>query len=114
MSEYIFLYRGDTLAGQSPEEMQQWMKKWRVWFKELADKGHLKNLGQPLERTGKVVGGKKKPVTDGPYAETKDIVVGSSIIEARDLDHAAELASGCPGISRGGLVEVRPVMTMNV
>ncbi len=115
MSEFVFLYRNERhVKGMSPEEAQQAMVKWRAWFKDLEAKGHLKNLGQPLERAGKVVGGKKKPVTDGPYAETKDIIGGYSIIEARDLDQAADLAAGCPGIQNGGLVEVRPVMPLNM
>jgi len=108
---FIFLYRGERhLKGMSPEEAQQAMTKWRAWFKELSDKGHLKNLGQPLERAGKVVGGKRRTISDGPYAETKDIIGGYSVVEARDLNHAAELAAGCPAIEGGGLVEVRPVM----
>lgn len=118
MSEYIFLYRSTNQAHQeamgSPEKAQQSMTKWRAWMKDLADKGHLKNFGQPLERAGKVVGGKGKTVTDGPYAETKDVVGGYSIVEARDLDQAAELAAGCPVVDRGGSVEVRPVMQFNL
>ncbi|OLD62703.1 MAG: hypothetical protein AUI47_11590 [Acidobacteria bacterium 13_1_40CM_2_68_5] len=111
MSEFIFLYRGErNLKTMSPEEAQKSMTKWRAWFKDLSDSGHLKNLGQPLERAGKVVGGKHRTVSDGPYAETKDIIGGYSVIEARDLNQAAELAAGCPGIESGGLVEVRPVM----
>src|SRR5258706_15433748 len=106
MSEFVFLYRGETdMRKLSPQEAQQSMQKWMAWFKELERKGHLKSIGQPLERAGKVVGGKPKPVTDGPYAETKDVIGGYSLIEARDLDEAAELASARPPIRRGGPVE---------
>jgi hypothetical protein len=115
MSEFVFLYRGDLdKSKMSPQEAQETMQKWMAWFKELEKKGHLKSIGQPLEREGKVVGGKTKPVTDGPYAETKDIIGGYSLIEARNLSEAAEIAAGCPGIQRGGLVEVRPVMPLNM
>lgn len=118
MSEFIFLYRNTEQARReamgSPERAQQSMAKWRAWMKDLTDKGFLKNPGQPLEGVGKVVGGKKKTVTDGPYAETKDIVGGFSIIEARDLDQAAQLAAGCPVTEGGGSVEVRPVMQLNM
>ena len=115
MSEYVFLYRGATdKRTLSPQEMQQSMQKWMAWFKELEKKGKLKSIGQPLESEGKVVGGRKKTVTDGPYAETKDIIGGYSLIEARSLDEAAELAAGCPGIETGGLVEVRPVRPLNM
>lgn len=111
MSEYIFLYRGGDRP-DSPEQAQQVMQAWMTWMKSLAEQGHLKNQGQPLDRTGKVVTGKPRTVTDGPYAETKDLVGGYSIVEARDLDHAAELSHGCPIFERGGLVEVRPVLKM--
>src|SRR3989442_1255694 len=45
MSEFIFLYRGErNLKTMSPEEAQKSMTKWRAWFKDLSDSGHLKNL----------------------------------------------------------------------
>jgi hypothetical protein len=53
---------------------------------------------------------RNKAVTDGPYAEVKDVVGGYTLIEARDLDEAAELSKGCPVFERNGFVEVRPVM----
>jgi len=114
MSEYVLLYRADDEtyreARGSPERAQQSMVKWRAWFKDMTEKGQLKSLGQPLERVGKVVGGRKRTITDGPYAELKDVVGGYSVIEARDLEHAAGIAAGCPVLEFGGSVEVRPVM----
>jgi hypothetical protein len=113
MSEYVFLYReGD--AGRPPERMQEMMQKWMAWMKELGEKGHLKDQGQPLERTGKLVKGKQKTVTDGPFAEAKDVVGGYTLIEARDLDQAVQLSKGCPIFELGGAVEVRPVMQLNM
>ena len=113
MSEFLFLYRGGE-AGRSPERMQQMMQKWMTWMKELGAKGHLKDQGHPLERTGKLVKGQKKVVTDGPYAETKDVVGGYTLIEARDLDQAAELSKGCPIFENDGQVEVRPIMQLSM
>ncbi len=55
----------------TPERAQRSMQVWLAWIRELEAKGHLKNRGQPLERTGKVVRGSKKVITDGPYAEAK-------------------------------------------
>ena len=110
MSEFLFLYRNaDKL---SPEQMQQQMGKWMAWMKELETKGVLKSVGHPLERSGKLVSGPKRAVTDGLFAEAKDIVGGYSIVEAKDLDHAVELTAGCPIFGVGGGVEVRPVMKM--
>ena len=99
MSEFTFLYRGrDTSA--SPEQMQKTMEKWVAWFKQLESAGALKYPGQPLEHTGKVVKGKQKTVTDGPYAEAKDVIGGYAIIEAKDLDAAVRARQGLPD-SRG-------------
>jgi hypothetical protein len=110
MSQFLYLYRGGDSAA-SPQEMQKRMQKWVDWLKSLTDQGHIKDPGQPLERTGKLVRGKNKGVTDGPYAE-KDLVGGYTLVEAKDLGQAVELSAGCPIFDAGGLVEVRPVMKM--
>lgn len=114
MSEYVLLYRSTNDAynegKRSPEETECVMTKWHAWFKDLTAKGQLKNIGHPLDRSsGKVVAGKKKAVADGPYVETKEILGGFSIVEARDLDEAAHIASGCPIFEIGGSVEVRSI-----
>jgi hypothetical protein len=113
MSEYVFLYRGGE-GGRSPERAQQMMQKWMAWFKEIAEKGHVKDRGQPLERSGKLVNGKQKTVIDGPFAEAKDVIGGYTLIEARDIDQAVELSKGCPIFEVDGAVEVRPVMKLNM
>jgi hypothetical protein len=90
--------------------MQQMMHKWMAWMKELGEKGHLKDQGHPLERAGKLVKGRHKTVTDGPFAEAKDVIGGYTLIEARDLEQAVELSKDCPIFEAEGGVEVRPVM----
>ena len=116
MSEFVYLFRS-TLADQreamgTPERAQRSMQAWFAWVRELEAKGHLKNRGLPLDRTGSVVSGKKRVVTDGPFAEAKDVVLGFMIIEARDLAQAVELSTGCPMLEGESSVEVRPVMEM--
>lgn len=113
MSEFVYLFRA-TEAEQreamgTPEQAQQSMQAMLAWFRELEAKGHLKSPGQPLEPTGRVVRGKAAMVTDGPYVEAKDMVLGFSIIEARDFTQAVELASRCPMVMGGAVVEIRPV-----
>src|SRR6476660_8323821 len=105
MSEFLFLYRGGE-PDRSPERMQQTMQKWMSWLKELGEKGHIKDQGQPLERAGKLVKGRQKSVTDG--------VGGYTLIQARDLAQAVELSKGCPVLEVDGVVEVRPVMKIEV
>jgi hypothetical protein len=112
MSEFVYLYRRPAVSQASPQQMQEQMQRWSAWFKDLEQKGHLAALGHPLETGGAVVKDKKGTLSDGPYAETKDIVGGYSLIQAKDLDQAVALATGCPIFEQGGAVEVRPVRKM--
>jgi hypothetical protein len=118
MSQFLYLYRMNDDARQaamgSSEQAQQSMQRWMTWMRDLEARGHLKDRGQPLDRTGKVVRGQQKTVTDGPYTEAKDLVGGFTIVEARDIDEAVQLSHGCPILDGGGSVEVRPVMKMDL
>ena len=112
MNEFILLYRGGMdRSTASPEQMEAQMKRWQDWFAELTKEGSLKDWGAPLQREGKTVasGG---VITDGPYAEGKEIIGGFSIIKAADISDAAKIAKGCPVFQVGGTVEVRPVQAM--
>jgi hypothetical protein len=71
-------------------------------------------VSQPWEERGKVVWGQNKTVTDGLYEETKDIIGGYVLIQAEDLDEAADVAAGCPILEAGGCAEVRPGRQMNL
>jgi hypothetical protein len=117
MSQFLYVYRMADAVRQermgTPEAAQQSMQRWMAWMGELDAKGHLKDRGQPLESTGKVVRGQQRSVTDGPYVEAKDLIGGFSIVEAKDIDQAVELSRGCPVFDGGGSVEVRPVMKMD-
>lgn len=110
MSEFVFLYRGGDRP-LSPEVVQQNMSQWVAWFKDLTANGHMVDRGQPLDSSGKLVNSAKM-VVDGPFAEAKDVIGGYTLIKAKDLAAAAELAKGCPLLARGGGVEVRPVLKM--
>lgn len=113
MSEFMFLFRSSSADQEqaigTPERAQRSMQVWLAWLRELEANGHLKNPGQPLSGQGKVVRQKGSVITDGPYAEAKDMVLGFMIIEARDLEHAARIAGGCPIAAGAGCVEVRPI-----
>ena len=119
MSEFVFLFRS-TPAQQheaigTPELAQKTMQTWLAWIRGLESKGQLHHPGQPLDRGGKVVRGPSTAVTvtDGPFAEAKDIVLGFIVIQAPDLAHAVDIAKTCPIAIGGGSVEVRPVMNMS-
>ena len=111
MSEYLYLFRGGEAPRSSPEAMQRHMDEWRKWIGHLSQQGKFKG-GDPLENGGKTLTGKSKTVTDGPYAEAKDLVGGYLLVTAGSLDEATELARGCPIFESGGTVEVRPIAKM--
>lgn len=68
-----------------------------------------------MSTTITVTGGKGGDVviTDGPYAEAKEVLGGYFIIEAADLDEATTWASKIPAAWDGGKVELRPVAVMD-
>src|SRR5215469_14666592 len=113
MAQFVFLYRGGRpLSDLSPSEKQERMNRWLVWFNGLSESGHMKDRGIPLDRPGRVVRGTKANVTDGPYAE-KDLVLGITLIEAKDIEEASALVRNHPILQDGGCVEVRPVLELN-
>lgn len=52
----------------------------------------------------------KPLVTDGPFADTKEVFGGYYLYEADDLDQATEMAARIPVLRLGGTVEIRPLM----
>jgi hypothetical protein len=67
---------------------------------------------QPAETATCVrVTGGRTLLTDGPFADTKEVLGGVYLVEAANLDEAIELAERIPAARLGGAVEVRPVVT---
>jgi len=112
MNAFLFLYRPPDGPPLSPQQMAEVMPVWMAWMKSLEERGHLQHAGNPLERAGKIVRGKPQTVSDGPFAEAKDLINGYTLIQAGDLTQAAELAKGCPILDGGGSVEIRAVAAM--
>lgn len=109
-AQYMLIFRGGAVARDdvSPSVLQAHVEKWYRWSDELARQGRH-NVGTALDNGGKAVGGHERIVTDGPYAESKDLVTGAMIIDAASLDDALEVARQCPTFEFGGSVEVRRV-----
>ena len=104
---------GDGKAGLSPEQQQQFLKACMVYIQDLVKKGKLKSA-QPLVREGKMISGKPGAFKDGPYNESKEIIVGYYHIIAKDMDEAIAIAQGNPEFSynKGAKIEVRPIKTV--
>lgn len=115
MKEFMYLFRGsDEVRGQqSPEEMQEHMQKWGAWMQGLTEKGVLV-AGLPLQQAGKVVEQAGAVISDGPFAEGKEVVGGYLIVKADTLDEAVEISKGCPIYEHNGTTEVREIMPMEM
>jgi hypothetical protein len=116
MAKFMFIFRGGGYADRdpsalSPTELQQHLAKWTAWTDGMLTAGKLATA-QPLTHppTGKTVRGREKVVTDGPYAESKELVSGIIVVIAANIEEATELARGCPILEMNGSVEVRPAM----
>ena len=105
----MLLFRGTELRKSlSPEEMQKVSEQWMAWFKRLTDEGKAV-AGNPLEREGKIVSGKERVVSDGPFAESKEAIGGYFLLDVATMNEALAIAKECPGLPYGIRVEVRPV-----
>lgn len=107
MKEFMMIFRHVPNPDFAPsqEDIATEIKKWQDWIGGIAAQGKFVSTNQ-LQKGGKVV----KPgniVTDGPYAEVKEIIGGYIIVKANGLDEAVEMAQGCPVLGIGGHVEVR-------
>ena len=106
---YMLLFRGnDWIKNLSPEEKQRVTDQWMTWFRRLTDEGKAV-AGNPLEREGKIVSGKNRVVSDGPFAESKEGVGGYLLLDVETIEEAVAIAQTSPGLAYGGSIEVRPL-----
>ncbi|MEO5960005.1 MAG: YciI family protein [Opitutaceae bacterium] len=112
-SPFLLLFRNagpDVHRHLSADQRAQLTKRWNDWYDGLAAAGKVEH-GRPLGLGGRVVAGSRgEQVTDGPYAEAKEVVGGYFFLTVADLDEATEIAKGCPGLPLGLTIEVRPVV----
>lgn len=116
MRYMLLIYTDNDLWQQEVGEARQGeeMAAYFTYTQDLINRGVMK-AGDPLQpvTTATTVRerGDKRLVTDGPFAETREVLGGYYIVDAKDLDEAIELAARCPG-ARTGSMEVRPIMEM--
>lgn len=114
MKEFMMLFRTEKndAPQPSPEQMQEMVKIWQDWIGGIAAQGKFVATNA-LGREGKTVHA-NGVITDGPYAEIKEVVGGYIIVKAEDFEEAVKLSEGCPTLSVGGKVEVRDVMVFDM
>ena len=87
---------------------------WLPWAREMEARGVILHDGAQLQpvttATSVRADGAEVLVADGPFAETKEVILGYDVIECSDLDEAIYAASRHPVAQNGGVVEVRPIL----
>jgi hypothetical protein len=116
MPNYMLLLHriSDQPLSSSPDEMMAITKDYMTWAEKMRAEGRLKGGDKLTNDAGKVMRVKdgRVTVTDGPYAESKEILGGYFAISAKDYDEACSLAESCPHLRYGGRIEVRQVEQM--
>ena len=108
----ILCYHDEDFVGSwSKEQDASVMKKLAVVQEGLAKQGRLGPVARLLPTTAATTLRKEHPpvVLDGPYAETKEQLLGFYIVECKNLDEALEVAGDLGAANPGGAYEIRPV-----
>jgi hypothetical protein len=103
MAKFLFVYYGGKMSA-TPKEVEKSNMEWMDWFKAMGKS--LADAGAPT-MPGKVV--TAAGVKTGVVGEA---VTGYTVINASDLDAAAKMAKGTPGMADGLKVAVYPMMDM--
>ncbi|MEP7365242.1 MAG: YciI family protein [Acidobacteriota bacterium] len=106
---FLFLYESPgAFDAVSPEEMQNIVARYIAWRNEVAAKGNMLGGNKLRDGEGRVMRATagKVSITDGPFAENKEVIGGYFHIQAESYDQAAEIASTCPHVEYG-VIEIR-------
>jgi hypothetical protein len=106
LPEFLVLSRGKWDAEKSTEEIQKAIDDFYAWHAQLVQEGRMRG-GQRLARPARIVS--RQGVTDGPFAESKEVIGGYWFILAHDLAEAAQIAAGNPCLACGLSYEIRPI-----
>jgi hypothetical protein len=104
-NKYLCMYRGTPSQNKSsPAQMQEMFTAFNEWREKFKD--NILDMGSKLKPSGKVV--TSSGVTDGPFAEAKEIVAGFMVIAADDYEDAVAVVQAMPGMDQSGAcVEIR-------
>lgn len=113
MKQFLLLLHEDIekMENLSPKEMEELANTHMTWAEKLAESGHLIS-GDGLQQKGVLISGKNAVIKDGPYLESKEIIGGYYLLQAKNLETIVELAKECPCHIWGGTTEVRQIMDM--
>lgn len=106
----LLLQYPDGAVQPAPAELKKIMVRFNAWMDRLQQQGRVAATNG-LELTGKVLRGPlgETVITDGPFAEGKEVVGGYVLLNPCTLKQAVAAAKKCPGLDYRMIVEVRPV-----
>jgi hypothetical protein len=101
----------DTVGSWTKEQDAAVMTKLTVVQEKLAKQGRLGPVARLLPTTAATTVRKDDPplVLDGPYAETKEQLLGFYVVDCKNLDEAVDVARELGAANPGGAYEIRPV-----
>ena len=107
MKEFVMIIRLEELPEVkfSIDEMNAGMAVWEQWIDGIIARNILASRGNRLGKDGRTIKN-GKIITNGPYAEIREIIGGYLIIRANSLDEAAEIAKSAPLVGTGS-IEIR-------
>jgi hypothetical protein len=109
---YLLLVCGEDQAHKAMEADGSFVANCHAWVDEMRLRGALVATGglrPPDDATTVRVRDDQVLLSDGPFAETKQLIAGFSLIECSDLDEALEVTAKHPA-ARYGTIEIRPLL----
>jgi len=107
---YLLLFHtSDWWKNLGREELEKYVAQSNEWIGQLMTSGKASG-GQGLARSGAVISSKNgRSVTDGPFAESKEVVGGYLLLNVETFEEAVAIAKTAPNLGFGSKVEVRPL-----
>ena len=113
MPNYLLLLheQPSDFSSFSPEQIQAVIEEYTAWSRKLAGDGKLVGGQKLKDEGGRHLSGYNGDfrVSDGPFAEAKEVIGGFFSISAADYDDAVEISKDCPHLKYGGRIELREI-----
>jgi len=117
MQYLLLIYGGreDNAPAADEAAIKEMMREYDAFTAMINESGEMQG-GNALQDTDTAttvrVRGDETLVTDGPFAETKEVLGGYYLVDCKDLDRAIEVASRIPDV-RNGSIEIRPILDLS-